>query len=108
MMRNTCLFPFYEYIFKYWIQPGKEIPVYDANFIKSKFDDSDLEMEKRKKDIWNKTRYIFELNDISAQLEYLNQLKKSKVNCKLCVTCISCETFFGKKLSIFFLKIRED
>lgn len=101
-MRNTCLFPFYEYIFKYWIQPGKEIPVYDANFIKNKFDDSDLEMEKRKKDIWNKTRYIFELNDISAQLEYLNQLKKSKVNCKLCVTCISCETFFWKEIEHFF------
>lgn len=28
-MKNTCLYPFYEYLFKGWIQSGQELSEYE-------------------------------------------------------------------------------
>ena len=83
-MKNTCLFPFYDYIFKYWIQPAKKLPEYDVNFVESQFNDSQncysLDIETRKREIWNKTRDIFELDNPDDQLKYLSNCKNIKIN----------------------------
>ena len=107
-MKNTCLFPFYDYIFKYWIQPAKKLPEYDVNFVESQFNDSQncysLDIETRKREIWNKTRDIFELDNPDDQLKYLSNCKNIKINCNLCVTCISCETYCCQELEHFLSK----
>lgn len=101
-MKNTCLFPFYEYIFKQWIGNENKLPEYDeifCTFAEHKFEELDeVTIDKRKREIWNSTKKLFELQDEEERCRYIETLKNKNIKCDLCMKCISCETSYWKEV----------
>lgn len=100
-MKNTCLFPFYEYIFKEWIQSGRELPEYEEIFHKLSFHHNmkfTEEADKRKLEIWNSTRELMRIDSEDARQKKLYELRQKEESCSLCIRCAHCEQTYWEEL----------
>lgn len=100
-MKNTCLFPFYEYIFKEWIQNRRELPEYGEIFPEPFLHHREMEItsevDRRRIEIWNTTRELQQM-DPEEQGKKLRELQKRDENCSLCLRCAHCEQMYWKEL----------
>lgn len=104
-MKNTCLYPFYEYIFKNFISKEELLPEYE--------DKTDIpvvvptgirvELDKRKKYIWKETRRLQAIKNKQELVEEIQKLKKDKSECHLCLSCECCEKYFWEQLERAFI-----
>ena len=100
-MKNTCLYPFYAYIFEQ-LKHGKTLLDYENIFDFSRNHVSCL--DNRKKEIWCNTRNILNLENELEKHRYLEELKSKKIDCGLCMKCISCEIFYWNELEKLLFK----
>ena len=100
-MKNTCLYPFYAYIFEQ-LKHGKTLLDYENIFAFSRNHVSCL--DNRKKEIWCNTRNILNLENELEKHRYLEELKSKKIDCGLCMKCISCEIFYWNELEKLLFK----
>ena len=100
-MKNTCLYPFYEYIIKNWIGCKKELPKYDdiVRIRKVEPQGERVELEQRKRLIWEETRSLLEL-DSSERKSKFAELKQRAGDCKLCISCEKCEAEYWRQLEL--------
>lgn len=109
-MRNTCLYSFYEYILKNWIQTKEIMPNFDGLFGRNRFESSELkiqELSERKKYIWDNTRLILE-QDSEKRRDMLQKLLQQPIQCDLCVACQKCEKRYWQALKELTLDDNKD
>lgn len=101
-VKDTCLFSFFEYIFKEWIQNSRQLPEYDDVFGKLSAYSSQGEvigkLDNRRREIWNKTKALFELEQSQARIDKLKEYQEQNSSCDLCMKCIGCEREYWTEL----------
>lgn len=98
-MKNSCLFHFYEYIFQTWIVQGAQLPEYDSVFHFEKYNNTVLgnQLSTRKREIWDKTRTLLNVDEVQQEM-LISEWKKASCECHLCMKCIGCESFYWEQL----------
>ena len=106
-MKKTCLFSFYEYIFRVWLQNNRELPEYNQIFPElpetGQMPTITLALDGRRKEIWSKTRELL-LKSETEQKGQLKILQEQTDSCGLCMKCICCEKEYWKEVEkeLFF------
>lgn len=98
-LKRTCLYPFYEYIIKEWIQHGVELKEYKdiVQMPETVLEGNRLELEKRKKSIWDNTKNLLALSEQQKEIKF-GELKNIACDCKLCLFCVQCERYYWEQL----------
>lgn len=104
-MKSTCLYPFYEYILKNWLNSESVMPKYNDRFHSTVYmatEGESVKLAGRKKDIWEKTRLVFQ-QDSLGQRDTLQKLSHRTVQCDLCFVCQNCEEKYWNALQEILL-----
>lgn len=108
-MKNTCLYSFYEYIFKNWIRSSNAMPDFECQFHDSKFQTNETEIQelsRRKNYIWENTRIVLEEASKGCQNK-LQELQEHPAPCYLCLTCQKCEAKYWQELKEHLFDCKE-
>lgn len=99
-MKNTCLYPFYEYILKNWVRSDSDMPEYHDRFhsnIERVTGGEGAKFTERKKDIWENTQLVLKQASL-GKCDKLQELLRRDAQCDLCFTCQNCERKYWETL----------